>query len=357
MSTPKPALLELAFYLRRLRTERWQGNRLTQATLAKALGGDEPLAPATVASWENQNQPKLPPTERLLAYAQFFATRRSVTAAKPELVPIDAFTAEERAEYEKLREQLLQLHVAASGTALEQKTAPAPRSWFFPDNGSVTLICGQLPTEYTLDIADRKNPNYTNLLSFSDLDATVELFGHIRAENPSSLVWFKSAPNVTPDDLSGHLGIIGGIGWNRVTARLLDLALLPVEQREDPADEFGEIFMIGEVGGEKKFLATWNSSDTPELVEDVGLLARMPNPLNTGRTLTVCNGIHSRGVVGAVRSLTDAQLRESNERYIAKELPGTSFGILMRVQVIEGQAMTPDFSNPRTILHQWSAKE
>jgi hypothetical protein len=53
-------------------------------------------------------------------------------------------------------------------------------------------------------------------------------------------------------------------------------------------------------------------------MEDVGLLARMPNPLNSNRTITMCNGIHSRGVLGAVRTLTDARLRESNEQYIAR---------------------------------------
>ena len=57
-------------------------------------------------------------------------------------------------------------------------------------------------------------------------------------------------------------------------------------------------------------------------MEDVGLLVRLPNPLNSTRTITMCNGIHSRGVLGAVRTLTDARLRESNEQYIAQNFPG-----------------------------------
>ena len=61
------------------------------------------------------------------------------------------------------------------------------------------------------------------------------------------------------------------------------------------------------------------------LAEDVGLLARVPNPLNSSRTLTICNGIHSRGVYGAVRSLTDAQLRDANERYIAANFGSIRF--------------------------------
>ncbi|HEY1702476.1 MAG TPA: hypothetical protein VGG75_22445 [Trebonia sp.] len=291
--------------------------------------------------------------ERLLAYAQFFATRRSVEPKEPALVPLNRFTAEEQAEYDKLLDELLTLHASAEGTPAEDEVPPAPQSWSFADAGPVTLVCAQLPPGMLSELALPDAHNYTELLSFGDLDAMVELFGHVRAQNSSMLATFKLAPAVKADDLSGHVAIIGGIGWNRVTARILSLARLPVEQREDPGSPYGEIFIITAGDNETKFLPTFEG-DPPELVEDVGLIARMPNPMNSSRTLTICNGIHSRGVLGAVRSLTDAQLRDQNERYIANNLPGDKFGILMRVQVIGGKALTPDFSNSETILHQWS---
>jgi hypothetical protein len=348
-STAAP-LLELAVELRRLRTDHWPDDGgLTQAALARVLGGEVPLSPATVASWESRSAPKLPPRERVLAYAQFFATRRSLEP-EPNLVPLDGFTPEEEAEYRKLRDKLVKLHSAARGT---DQPAMVRRSWQFTDPGPVTLICARLPEEERPPLAFPDAPNYTELLSFGDLDAMVELFGQVRAENPEMQVTFKSAPDVRPDDLSGHVAIIGGIGWNRVTARLLSLAQLPVEQREDPAVEFGEIFITKAADAERKYLPTRLMTDPPELIEDVGLLARMPNPLNSSRTLTVCNGVHSRGVYGAVRSLTDSQLRDSNEQYIADNFPDPKFCILMRVQIIEGRALTPDFKSPGTVLYQW----
>jgi hypothetical protein len=77
--------------------------------------------------------------------------------------------------------------------------------------------------------------------------------------------------------------------------------------------------------------------------------------VTSGRTLTICNGIHSRGVLGAVRSLTDKQLRDSNERYISTTFGNSdSFLILMQVTVIEGQTMTPDFNSPDQVLYRWS---
>lgn len=95
-------------------------------------------------------------------------------------------------------------------------------------------------------------------------------------------------------------------------------------------------------------------SNAPSLAEDVGLLARVPNPLNSSRTVTICNGIHSRGIYGAVRSLTDAQLRDANERYIAAHFrQSDSFAILMAVQVITIRAMTPDLNCDGVVLYQW----
>ena len=352
MHPAPPALLELAQSLRYLRVQHWPDSKLTQSALAKALGKDVPLSPATVASWENRAAPKLPPRERVVAYAQFFATRRSLESPEPALVPLDSFTSEEQAAHNELLDGLLRLHSAARGSEVP---IGARRSWHFTDDGPLTLVCARLPTEEASPLAIRSNPNHTELLGFGDLDAMVELFGHVRVENPGMDVFYKVAPEVRADDLSGHVVIIGGIGWNDVTRRLIDLSRLPVRQIEDPAVGTGEIFVTTADGGEQKYLPKW-SPGTGELMEDVGLLVRMPNPLNSNRTLTMCNGIHSRGVLGAVRTLTDARLRESNERYITGNFPGNQFGILMRVQVIEGLAMTPDFSTEGTVLYQWPLK-
>lgn len=348
---PAPAALELARRLRQLRLEEWSDSRLTQGALAKAIGGDESLSPATVASWENKSAPKFPPRDRVVAYAQFFATRRSLDP-QPHLLRVDGFTDEEMAAYEELRDELLGLHAAVRGTPEAQPVAR--RSWLFSDRGPLTLVCAQLPKAEAGPLANPSHLNYTELLSYADITSMVELHGHIRAENPEMDVFFKSSPEVKADDLSGHVVIIGGIGWNEVTRRFLELTRLPVMQEEDPAIPSGEVFVANIAGKVHKYLPRLSGDKPTKLLEDVGLLVRMPNPTNSNLTLTMCNGIHSRGVYGAVRSLTDKRLRESNERYISQHFPDhQEFGILMRVQVIEGRAMTPDFNTAGTVLYQW----
>ena len=352
-SLAQPSVLRLAQRLRDLRELNWPEAGLTQAALAKAFSIEERVSSATVSSWENLSSPKVPPRSRLTAYARFFATHRSVDTDPPRLLPLDELTDDERDAYEGLESELVALRNATRRPSAKDEVATT-RSWHFSDVGPVTLICAQLPKAQTGSLANPADPNYTELLSYADLDALVELHGHIRAENPAMNVFFKLSSQILPDDLSGHLVLLGGIGWNEITQRLSAMTSLPIRQVEDPAVEDGEIFVVDTGEEEQKFFP--KRADDGTLIEDVGLFARTPNPLNYNRSLSICNGVHSRGVLGAVRTLTDARLRDSNERYIAENFADPrNFAMLMRVSVIAGQAITPDFQAPGSLLYRWPA--
>ena len=349
----RPAALELAQRLRQLRTDTWPAVRLTQDALATAFAVEGNVAAGTISSWESSAAPKLPPRHRIVTYARFFASARSVEG-KPRLLPTADLTEDEKVVYRELETELLRLRDKASGRAQAEELV-YQRSWLFTDTGPVTLVCSQLPPAEMSPLADPANPNYTELLKYADLDALVELHGHIRSENPSMNVVWRASTAIEPDHLTGHLILVGGVAWNEITARLSEMARLPVRQVGHPSLASGDIFVAGQDGDEQEFWPKWRDGGRNELVDDVGLLARVPNPLRSSRTLTICNGIHSRGVYGAVRSLTDERLRDANERYIADNFGSDrSFIILMSVKVIEGQTMTPDFNSAGVVLRQWN---
>lgn len=349
---PTPPAMRLAQRLRQLRLQ-WYDARLTQDKLAKAFGAEENLASATVSSWESLTAPKPPPPHRLRAYARFFATKRSVEQAVPRLLSLEELTPEERSEYDKLEKELLGFRSSIAGDSAEE-TMTFGRSWHFNDSGDITIVCAELPKDQQGPLAEPSDPNYTDLQRYADQDALVELFGHIRAENPSVNVHFMVSADVEPDDLTNHVVLLGGVVWNEITGRLSEMARLPVRQFAHPELVTGEIFLVEMGDSEKEFWPTWGEGERSALAEDVGLFARVPNPLNSSRTLTICNGIHSRGVYGAVRSLTDAQLRDANERYVAAKFGSSvSFAILMSVQVIKNRGMTPDFGRDGVVLFQW----
>jgi hypothetical protein len=350
---PTPAEVQLALWLRQLR----EHASVTQAALAAAFSAEQQVGAATVSSWENPRRPSTPPESRLEPYARFFATRRSL-AGKPHLIPRQELKPDEIDRYNSLMAELGELLVAARGPR-EYEASAARRSWFFDDTGTLTIICPEAPADARGPLASPKNPNYTMLHSYGDLDALVELHGHIRAENSLGYGVFHKLPSeVRADDLSGHVVLLGGIGWNDTTRHLQrTLTKLPVRQIEDKRVTTGEIFTVVEGDSERRFYPAWAPEDTDELIEDVALLARVPNPYNGSRTLTICNGIHSRGVLGAVRSLTDARLRDANEAYIAEHFPKGEFALLLRVPVVQGETISPDIPNPHTRLFEWPADE
>jgi hypothetical protein len=154
---------------------------------------------------------------------------------------------------------------------------------------------------------------------------------------------------------------VGGIAWNDITRRLNEILYLPIKQVKDVQIPTGEIFATeGGSGNGKQFLPVWQNDNpgTPErpgvLLADVGMLARLPNPYNTTRTLTYCNGIHGRGVLGAVRCLTDPAVRDDNEQYLGETFPGSDhFAILMRVPVLGSQTISPSLKSPGVVLFRW----
>jgi transcriptional regulator with XRE-family HTH domain len=341
----------LARRLRDLRGQQWPDVNLTQAKLARALN----VAPTTLSSWESQSNPKAPPTARLRDYARFFATRRSLDGGA-HLVPVDKLTEDERQLSKELEDELVGLHPSHQrhDVSIERRRELLS----FKDAGSVVIICPMAPKDAVGPLAAEGHINYTRLHNYADLDALIELFGHIRALNPERAVLHRLSSDVHQSELQNHVILLGGIGWNSVTGRILaQVEKLPIEQVE--LDEFrtGDVFRIkqGIDRDQKVYLpVTSKINGRMELVEDLAFLARLRNPFNVSRTLTIFNGVHSRGVVGAVLALTDEALGPSNEEYLSRRFGDDEFAVLARVPIVSGRALAPDLQNPAMRLFEWS---
>jgi len=329
---------------RKLRALR-RSRRLTQQDIASALN----VGVSSVSSWESTTSLKPPPPARLDEYAVLFAG----TDAPPRLVPDGELTGAQRTERDRLAAELDKLRLAAVGNP-EAGADDGPQSfWHFPDGGPVRVICG-LVTQQPV-IAKSRNHNYMQLSAYADLDALTELYGQLRAENPTSNVGYDLAPRLEADDLRSHLVLLGSGNMNPATLRAADLVPnLPVRQVEDPAIEDGEVFVLAD-DPETRFLPKFIGDDpTNEVKEDVGWFFRTPNPYNVDRTLTICSGVFTRGVYGAVRFLTDRVLHEANEDVLTARFDGVdTFGLLMKVPVYGHATATPDLRSPGSILYAW----
>ena len=228
------------------------------------------------------------------------------------------------------------------------------------------MICSDLRKSDELKLgplSDEDNPNFSDLYSYGDLDALYALNGHLWRASPDQPVTLRRQPTAT--DLTNHLVVLGGIAWNDVTRRLNEMLPLPVKQVRDATIPTGEIFVVGDDSDKaERFLPSWQNEDPGTvdnpgvLVSDVGMLARVPNPYNSLRTLTYCNGIHSRGVLGAVLSLTNPAVLDDNAQYLEETFSGSDrFVVLMQVQVLGGTTVSPALKSPGTVLFSWPPKD
>jgi hypothetical protein len=356
--SPKASVIpaSLARRLRELRYTGFGAERLTQGDVAQALSEDEPVGISMLSAWENTRAPTLPSKQRLAAYARFFATSRSLQGG-PHLVQLRELTREEDEARRELERELFRLRDEDAGE-------PTHNSWRFHDDAPITIIGPELTKSDEVKLgplSTADNPNYAKLYSYADLDALVELVGHLNARNPRVLIAYLLPSQVTQKDLTDHIVLLGGIAWNDMTRRLKASVDLPVRQVTSEKIRSGEVFEIEDGPNRgQQFLprfqngAPGTTEEPGILLEDVAMLARVPNPFNAHRTLTYCNGIHSRGVLGAVRCLTDPAVRDDNESYLEDTFTDSdSFVILMRVQVLGAATITPSFRNPGAVLYQW----
>jgi hypothetical protein len=295
----------------------------------------------------------MPTPTRLSAYARFFATRRSLQG-EPHLIPEDELTPDEQDRFRELEEHLHGL--------LHDNKSPRHDTFTF-DDGPVTVICSQTPEEAQGPLADESDPNFTKLQRFGDLDALIEIYGHLCRSNPNLDIFFRLASEIVADDMTTHVILLGGIAWNQATRRFQTaIDELPITQVVVPEIDTGEIFRIQQGDGDRSFVPEWDDpaerdeEGKRELIEDVAFLARLPNPFHSRRTLTICNGVHSRGVLGAVRCLTDVRVREANEGFLADRFPDGRFALLLRVPVVGNETLSPDLQKQETRLYEWPAE-
>jgi hypothetical protein len=335
-----------------------------QSDLASALGVSVP----TVSSWESLANPVLPPVRHLESIASFYASRRSMTEGAPH-VPLPAdLTGAEQQDREGLWGELRKMRSAAQrATPPKGPAVGGPLEsdlWNFPDGMPIVIVCAELPGDMlkTVRYANPRDPDFIRLYRLADLDSLFELHGHLRAVNPRNQVDLRLATNLTNDDLSSHLVILGGVDWNPLARSVLSGLSLPVRQVADWAADKPPYFEVTVDGETERFSPRLEHRDEPEtdgghevLTEDVALFVRAANPANRDRTLTICNGMYGNGTYGAVRALTDARFRDRNSDYVRERFEGKAeFCILTRVRIIENLGMTPDWTVAENVLFEWS---
>jgi transcriptional regulator with XRE-family HTH domain len=340
----------LAEHLRGLR----EREHLTQKQLARILGGAEALSIATISLWEKPGSDRLPPPQRLATYARLFCTVRSFSGDRPRLLNSGELTEQERERESELYDELIALRERAQSTNV-QAPVGAQRStiWHFPDPIAVSIVCSEAaePPPY----AEPSHLNYSRYARYADLDALVEVFGQVKADNPERMIRILPTRRLDQDFSLNHLIIIGGAASD-AARRFAEEIPLPIPEKIPGADPVTYLFRCT-VGGQTREFRSAQDEGGKNLVQDVGLIARSPHPIIPGGTVTLLSGITSRGVHGAALCFIDSHLRDTNERYLESTFGNVeSFCILMNIPVQNDVALPPNLWRENTSLYEWSAE-
>ncbi|MEU8229450.1 helix-turn-helix transcriptional regulator [Actinoplanes sp. NPDC048967] len=333
--------------LRGLRERGFNGEPVTQGVVARAFHKSVPL----ISSWEKGKA--VPSEDWLTAYARLFAGARA--PAEGRLPALEELDGEELDRFEQLRRELLELRsatpsaVPAGQPGSDELTTRSPWEglWHFADRSPITLVCARLRAHLSPE-----SPDYVELYAYSDLDALMELYGHVCAANPGVPVHRKLADELDQSDVTNHLVLLGGIE-GPMTRRVTQALNLPVTRDRDAAG-----FRVVDEDGHSATFRSKLEGTAPDLrlVEDVAHFCRAPNPFNRMRSVTICNGAHGRGTYAAVRTLTDPRFRDRNRNHLQRRYgPGDTYSILARVTVVAGEVITPDWTQDGTVLHEWRA--
>jgi transcriptional regulator with XRE-family HTH domain len=331
---------QLASRLRELRESAFEV-RITQDQLAAALGGGKPLSSAAISTWENGEIDKRPTETRIIQYALVFSTPRSLEPS-PHTPTESKLDKSARARFHELRDELLELREGAEQEARRARSEPTSLGtneiWHHDRAEKLFVVAPELPATVRADYAQRDSPNYVRLARYADLDAFFEMFVALTRMGYHNLSHRSAGEGGIGS--ARNLVLIGGPSWNVITRGFMHLLRLPISQRLEPS---GEPDFFTKSDGSPALPTVLGQGE--QVVEDVGLFVRATNPNDPETDVTICSGVFTHGVLGAVRTFTNPHVAGENAEAVRERLGRlTNFAVLFRVNVIGGRVATPRLS-------------
>lgn len=156
----------------------------------------------------------------------------------------------------------------------------------------VLIVCSELPNPIERQMVEPRE--YIYLMKYGDLDAWVEYLLSMVKMFPRVNLHIKSSGEAlqNPMDLEGHISLIGGPDYNKMTEHFITQGLT----RMDYTEVDGEIVIRDKVTSELYFYKT--------IDKDFGYIEKIPNPYNPKKFVILFGGCHTVGVTSAVKFIS-----------------------------------------------------
>lgn len=157
---------------------------------------------------------------------------------------------------------------------------------------NILIVCSELPNPIERQMVEPRE--YIYLMKYGDLDAWVEYLLSMVKMFPKSNLHISSSGEALQNtiDLEGHICLIGGPDYNKMTEDFINKGLTRFEY----AEVEGEIALRDKLTGNIYYHTTIDS--------DFGYIEKISNPYNPTKNVLLFGGCHTVGVTSAVKLLS-----------------------------------------------------
>lgn len=216
--------------------------------------------------------------------------------------------------------------------------------WFGEDPSHIHIVgpSEAIKTEY----AYPTNPNYIYMHNFGDNDTIVETNAFLKMLYPKAKLFRHPSDNFAPNLYEENLLVIGGPGELETEGNIVCRRMMEKyeSQIKYPDGKDAMVYL------DREFEPVFNSEGY--LTKDYGYFARLPNPFNKDKSVVLISGIHTFGVLGSAKILSDHPNSRTNIEHLIQKLLPTSdlaFEIFFEVQVIAGEVLCPEIDASRIL--------
>jgi hypothetical protein len=213
--------------------------------------------------------------------------------------------------------------------------------WCLSEGSRVDIVCSEIPRDELPEYASPTDRNYLRYAKFADLDTLIYLRTRFAQLSPTVTVR-DFAPSEYYDTQADVVVVAGGPPWN---SKYRDfLPQLPFHFEPHSLGEDDPLVVPGLNG--LTFGPRWAEGE--ELLEDLAVFTRLT--LAQGTTVFLLGGCLTLGVLGAARSLLDADRGARSACYIAENVGGDDFVLITEARRVGGITDVADLTMIQPLL-------
>ncbi|MER6971155.1 hypothetical protein ABT304_08885 [Nocardioides sp. NPDC000445] len=215
--------------------------------------------------------------------------------------------------------------------------------WHLSSGSRVDIVCSEIPEDESPEYASPTDRNYLRYAKFADLDTLIYLRTRFAQLAPTVTVR-DFAPSEYYDTQADVVVVAGGPPWNATYREFLPH--LPFYFQPNQLGEDDPLVVPGLDG--LTLGPRW--TERQELLEDLAVFTRLT--LAQGTTVFLLGGCLTLGVLGAARSLLEAERGARSVRYVTEQVGEDDFVLVTEARRVGGITDVADLTlvNPLLLL-------